>query len=253
MVEVEKVISRSELFDDEGNNEPSYSEIYTLPPPGFDFEIVDVDDQEGNTQTDEVTDDKEVEEKVELFNMFSSSDNTSNLVKVKVDDFVSDDKNDNIIKYNDEEWDSLVKARNIRPMSYYFQSENDNSKVDDYLKVAVDGQTIHYWSEKFRIISNYKLMNLKEFNSKVNLVYRPKLSKKSTLRKSRKRRDAQIFKKERLKNWKKSLDLIQQRIQTVTSKDYTRKDPVKVVFKENGETRRVIQRSKNNSRSRITI
>lgn len=250
MVDIEKVISRSEIFDKEEQNRSSDSEVYALPPPGFDFEIVDIDDVGDteilNTETKSNDDgsqiEQEPEEKVELFNMFSSLDSTSNLVKVKVDNIDANDDNDNPVKYNDEEWDMMANGRNERPISYYFQSETDAVKLNDYTEVAVDGQTIYDWSEKFRIISNYKVINLKEFNSKVNLIYRPKHGKtsKKNNRKSRMRRDAQIFKKERLKNWKKSLKLIQQRLENIPTKDYTMKNPVKYVFQENGERKRII-------------
>lgn len=247
MMDVKHVISRSEIFEDESRNKTNLdsSQDYVLPPLGFDFEIVDVEDDSAAefSSSEQHRDDKIEEEKkkakdenVELFNMFSSLGNTSNLVKIKVDELKIEDEHQ-LEKLNDEEWDQLAKNRNKRPLSYYFQTKDDVSMREDCIKVAIEGRTIYDWNQKFRVLSDYKVIDLKKFNSRVDLCFKIKQEKnrKKNNRKSRMRRDAQIFKKERLINWNKSLERIMQNQQKIPVKDYTMKNPVKYVFQKDGK------------------
>lgn len=252
MTDIEKVVSRSQLYESGEENESDVSQDYVLPPPGFDFEIVDVEDEEpvmesdkSETKTTDITEDVELkdeeekEEKVEFFNMFSSMGNESNLVKVNVKELIIE-VNDDILKETDSNWDEFVEIRNKRPLSYYFQTDSDSTNNELISQVAVDGQTIHEWSKKFRILSNHRVIDLKKFNSRVNLYYKVKQGKtsKKNNRKSRMKRDAQIFKKERLDEWNKSLKRIEKDLLSKPVKEYTKKNPVRYTFAENGERQR---------------
>lgn len=256
-----KTVSRSQLYNDSDDEQSSSSnnEDYTLPPPTFDFEIVDIDDHEEENRKEDNSDDEKVEEgekkdKVEFFPLFSTSstsnsnnepnnttptnnnNNNNGLVKIKVDnvDDIVDEVFDTLTSGNntankqikDEEWDQIAKERNksARPLNYYFQDENlkdeNNAK---YQSVAVDGDTIIQWSEKFRVISNYKVIDITKFNSKIDLYYRQTNEKnkvKKHNRSGKKKRDAKIFKKERIREWKQKLKDAKERAKRQNFKDY---------------------------------
>lgn len=245
MSSFEKAVSRSQLYASDENNDVSdlsnsdNDQEYNLPPPGFDFEIVDIADNEDNEDNNEVSDtenksgaNKEIGshdvadgEKVEFFPLFSTLGNTdsdsknlSNLVQIKVntiEEIVGEETKN--VKLTDSEWDDLAAQRNksFRPLSYYLQLDpiNDN-ELEKIQSVAVDGDTILKWNKEFAIKSNYKLIDLKEYNAKIDLYHKiemPATDKSSKKRPSKRKRDAKIFKKERVKKWKSDLKQAKER------------------------------------------
>ncbi|KAG0680662.1 hypothetical protein C6P40_004181 [Pichia californica] len=249
-----KTISRSQLYesDHESNNDNDDLNIdqeYNLPPPGFDFEIVDIDDIEEKEDKEEKIEDEDEEaeedEKVEFFPLFSTSNQSndnnsinSNLVKVKMDIDSDNNEIDELItnidknKFTDEEWDRIVLKLNSnnRNINYYYKNTNNNSieEINKFKSVAVDGNTILKWNEQFRIISDYKLINLNEFNKKIEdqIKISNKNLIKSKKRGGKKKRDAKIFKKERLKIWKLKLKEAKERSKQRIYKDHSNK-PIK--------------------------
>lgn len=281
-----KTVSRSELFnnsDDISDNSGTDAEI--LPPQGFDFDIVDIDDDDLRNNTDnEVSDNKTKESEnaaeneepklkekndknVTFFRMFSTNvssdaknDDSGNidngLVKVIIDD-VQDNNDDELLnpsnaKINDEEWDNIAKEINLkqRPLNYYYKPNNliDHEK---FKLVAVDGDTILKWNKQFKILSDNNLINLNEFNSKIDLYYSSNNqlnNQKKTKRLSKKKRDAKIFKRERIKEWKKNLKLAQQRAAKNTFRNYDdAKTSTKVKFGDSFKKRSTFTKKPNRS------
>lgn len=274
-----KTVSRSQLFDDDFNSNHNNDELtnssdsepqnYTLPPPGFDFEIVDVEDAEhsSNNDTTEVESGEYAkEEKVEYFPLFSTSNDTKedareakpSLVKVKIDDVSVEEERDEFksTKDQEKEWDDLVHQlnANARPLSYYFPTlgEDEHRKMES---MAVDGETILKWSKEFVVESKYKLIDLKEYNAKIDLYYKIDASrKKSRKRPGKKKRDARIFRKERLEKWKKDLKLAQERARQRKYRElsnFTKEKPKKSFFGENTKRIRTVSRSSNKATSKL--
>lgn len=242
-----KTVSRSQLYqsgDEEGSS--SDDQEYNNPPPGFDFEIVDVEDaaeepeQNGNAENQNI-ESQEKEEKIEFFPLFSTTEGTNNststdgitgsaggLVKIKINDVTDVDYDSKQPeKVNDEEWDQIAKKRNEskRPLSFYYQAtdSSENGKTEEYKSVAVDGETVIQWSKDFRILTNYRVVDLQKFNATVDLYHKIENSArngKSRKRAGKKQRDGKIFKKERLKKWKQQLLEANQRAKQRTYRDY---------------------------------
>lgn len=262
----EKKVSRSQLFDNDNDNNVELNdnnEEYNLPPPGFDFEIVDIEDNDTDdklkyveSKTKEKEEEIEEEEKIEFFPLFSTSSSTTttnhdnqestktNLVKIKIDN--NDDEVNTIDEIDtlllgksnisDQDWDRMVNEFNLdhRPLSYYYDNtDNDsNDKIQKYKSVAINGEDVIRLSQYFRIISDYKVINLKEYNSKIDLYYSIPKAKKSNKRSSRKKRDAKIFKKERLQEWNSKLKEINECSKNMTIRDYSKdsKTSKKIIF-----------------------
>lgn len=235
-------VSRSQLYNDEENDQ-SQSDSNSghslqendkhaeyIPPIGFDFEIVDVEDiplVEVKENTNEGNDDNENEdkegEKTEYFPLFSTSSKTEDqgynknkgLVKLKIDNLNDDDRDDG----NNSDWDEYVKNQ-ARPDSYYF-SKIDDIELKKILEVAVTGAKIYEWKEQFKKVTDYRLLDLKKFNlslkiqkvkkddNKNGTVDKPKKKKRSC----KKKRMNKIDNKLKLKGWKKELKLAQLRNQ----------------------------------------
>lgn len=243
-----KTVSRSQLYESDGeDNARSDDQEYNYPPPGFDFEIVDVDDVD-DVNVEEITATEETqngdsgakredtnstkgEEKVEFFPLFStntnpddaslanSTGNTGGLVRIKVEDIAEVDDEKETGKVKDEEWDQIARERNEsrRPLSFYYHATDSNDGHNEMEKckaVAVDGDTVIHWSKQFRILTNYKVMDLKKHNATVDLYHkidRSPRNGKSKKRAGKKQRDAKIFRKERIKEWKQKLSEARER------------------------------------------
>lgn len=260
-----KTVTRSQLYDSDTENENIEPSEYNLPPPGFDFEIVDIEDNyesESNSQNEEAKSEtisktelnenttEGEKEKVEFFPLFSmpanltnnsddknNNDNSENgLVKIKVTDIEDLDEYGNDGKLNDKEWDETAKERNLsaRPLDYYYVETDSINDKKGYESVAVSGGTIIEWSTQFRVLSNYKVIDLKKYNSKIDLYHKSDSSKrqgKSKKRDGKKKRDAKIFKKERLHAWKQQLKEAKERAKSRKYKDYSdNKTSTKVKF-----------------------
>lgn len=231
-----KTVSRSQLYESGGEDAASSDEQeYNCPPPGFDFEIVDVDDDvdadqppaaeagDAGDKTDDSTSlAKDGDDKVEYFPLFSttatpngasltnSSGTAGSLVRIKVDDLADVDEEQEPGKVKDEEWDQIAKERNEsrRPLSYYYHDGDGDDQVEKYKEVAVDGDTVIQWSKHFRILTNYRVKDLAKHNATVDLYHKIDRSArdgKGKKRGGKKQRDAKIFRKERLKEWKQKL------------------------------------------------
>lgn len=236
-------VSRAQLYDSEENLENGdSSQEYALPPPDFDFEIVDVEDDiidteatpEDKKEAENISEQKEDDKEtgtVEYFPLFSTSTNDdseskSQLVKVKVD--TVEEVEDR--KHPDKNWDAIAAERNAnaRPLSYYFQEKS----ADEFTKVAsvaVDGETILEWNKQFRIESDYKVIDLKKLNATIDLYNRSDSSirnkdKTHKKRAGKKKRDAKIFKKERLREWKIKLQQAKENAKKRKYKDYPKLD-----------------------------
>lgn len=236
-----KTVSRSQLYESDGeDNARSDDQEYNYPPPGFDFEIVDVEEicateeaQNGDAgaKREETNSTKEDEDKVEFFPLFSTNTNpddaslanstggTGRLVRIKVDDIAEVDDEKETGKVKDEEWDQIARERNEsrRPLSFYYQATDSNdghNEMEKYKAVAVDGDTVIQWSKQFRILTNYRVMNLKKYNATVDLYHkidRSPRNGKSKKRAGKKQRDAKIFRKERMKEWRQKLSEARER------------------------------------------
>lgn len=236
-----KTVSRSQLYESDGeDNARSDDQEYNYPPPGFDFEIVDVEEirateeaQNGDAgaKREETNSTKEDEDKVEFFPLFSTNTNpddaslanstggTGRLVRIKVDDIAEVDDEKETGKVKDEEWDQIARERNEsrRPLSFYYQATDSNdghNEMEKYKAVAVDGDTVIQWSKQFRILTNYRVMNLKKYNATVDLYHkidRSPRNGKSKKRAGKKQRDAKIFRKERMKDWRQKLSEARER------------------------------------------
>lgn len=236
-----KTVSRSQLYESDGeDNARSDDQEYNYPPPGFDFEIVDVEEirateeaQNGDAgaKREETNSTKEDEDKVEFFPLFSTNTNpddaslanstggTGRLVRIKVDDIAEVDDEKETGKVKDEEWDQIARERNEsrRPLSFYYQATDSNdghNEMEKYKAVAVDGDTVIQWSKQFRILTNYRVMDLKKYNATVDLYHkidRSPRNGKSKKRAGKKQRDAKIFRKERMKEWRQKLSEARER------------------------------------------
>lgn len=255
-------VSRAQLFNSDNDvNLNDDNHEYNLPPPGFDFEIVDIEDNDNivddklenkEDKTKEKEEEIKEEGKIEFFPLFSTSSTTTktndnqestknNLVKIRLD---NDDKDSDEINtllmdkstVNDQDWDRIVNEFNLshRPLSYYYENtdKDSNDKIHKLKSVAINGEDIIKLSEYFRILTDYKVNNLKEYNSKIDLYYSISKSKKSKNRNSRKKRDAKIFKKERLQDWNARLKQINENSKKMSIRDYSKdsKIPRKVIF-----------------------
>lgn len=237
----ERTVSRAQLYADDnsdddfdvrGDDENTNINEYAMPPPGFDFEIVDIDDN-NNESNDESTktavsqdaeqeeaEDKEEgkEDKVEYFPLFStvskeqdddspSSTSTTKLVRVKIDDNADVDVDSE--KFDDLDYDKLVELQNARIRQERANKVTDIAAYREMIEqVAVDGNTIHEWSIQFKTPNTRRVIDLNEYNAQIDLYHKIEEVSKSSKAKSRpgkKKREAKIWKKIREKEWKQKL------------------------------------------------
>lgn len=266
----ERTVSRAQLYDnssdDNFTNHPQsdssnrdadadVNEYTMMPPPGFDFEIVDVEDEPQEAEESSATEKSKAEEKdqdgaissaedgehVEYFPLFSTTAGSSSdaaaprLVRLKIDDNADVDVES--VKFDDADYDKLVEQHNARARR---QRENGITKIVkipetyDYAQMinemAVDGNTIREWSVKLAVPSTRKLIDLKEYNAKIELYHKIEKAKKDAKRKSRpgkKQREAKMWKKLREKEWKQKLREAQRKAKLERDGKFDRYDDYK--------------------------
>jgi hypothetical protein len=266
----ERTVSRAQLYDNSsddnftnhpqsdssnGDADADVNEYTMMPPPGFDFEIVDVEDEPQEAEESSATENSRAEEKdqngamssaedeehVEYFPLFSTTAGSSSdaaaprLVRLKIDDNADVDVES--VKFDDSDYDKLVEQHNARARR---QRESGITKIVkipetyDYAQMinemAVDGNTIREWSVKFAVPSTRKLIDLKEYNAKIELYHKIEKAKKDAKRKSRpgkKQREAKMWKKLREKEWKQKLREAQRKAKLERDGKFDRYDDYK--------------------------
>lgn len=231
-------------FDFEIDEDNINNNYEITPPPGFDFEIVDIVDGDDN-KSDNNDSDKDSKNnddtqnnktKTEYFPLFSNSEQIK--IELNNQDEIDNDNDDDYIISNDitnlpsNKYDEIVNNHNslIKSKKSYFQQSHD-LRVN---QVAVSGDEIYEWVNKFKILTNYRLIDLNKFNKQIddwNSVSINKTTKiKKRIRGGKKKREARIFRRERIAEWNKNLELARERSKKLSKERLMNKKSSKVKF-----------------------